>query len=148
MRILGIDPGLGGAMVVLENDQPIEWMRMPTYKIGKSNLVNAAAVAAFVKNCEVDFAIIESVHAMPGQGVTSMFTFGHACGTIMGVLGALEIRVSKITPQQWKKSLGLFGKNKDAARARALEFWPHWRVLDKKGEGQAMADAALMARVA
>ena len=148
MRILGIDPGLSGALVILEDTQPIEWMRMPTYIVGKSNRVNGAAVADFIKQTNVDFTIIELVHAMPGQGVTSMFTFGHACGTVMGVLAASEITVISITPQEWKKRARLIGKDKDAARSRALELWPHWRVLDKKGEGQAMADAALIARVA
>jgi crossover junction endodeoxyribonuclease RuvC len=132
--------------VILEDTQPIEWMRMPTYMVGKSNRVNGAAVASFIS--KIDRAVIELVHAMPGQGVTSMFTFGHACGTVFGVLAALEIPVSGITPQEWKKRAGLIGKDKDAARSKALELWPHWRVLDKKGEGQAMADAALMARVA
>jgi crossover junction endodeoxyribonuclease RuvC len=147
MRILGIDPGLSGALVILEDCQPIEWMRMPTYIVGKSNRVNGAAVASFINKSKIDRAVIELVHSFPGQGVTSMFTFGHACGTIMGVLSALEIPVSVITPQEWKKRAGLIGKDKDASRSKALELWPHWRVLDKKGEGQAMADAALMARV-
>jgi len=147
MRILGIDPGLSGALVILDDGQAIEWMRMPTYIVGKSNRVNGAAVASFINKSKIDRAVIELVHSFPGQGVTSMFTFGHACGTIMGVLSALEIPVSVITPQEWKKRAGLIGKDKDASRSKALELWPHWRVLDKKGEGQAMADAALMARV-
>ena len=145
MRILGIDPGLSGALVILEDTQPIEWIRMPTYIVGKSNRVNGAAVASFINKSKIDRAVIELVHSFPGQGVTSMFTFGHACGTVMGVLAALEIPVSGITPQEWKKRAGLIGKDKDAARSKALELWPHWRVLDKKVEGQAMADAALIA---
>ena len=148
MRILGIDPGLSGALVILDDGQPIEWMRMPTYMVGKSNRVNGAAVSSFINKSKIDRAVIELVHSFPGQGVTSMFTFGHACGTVMGVLSALEIPVSVITPQEWKKRANLIGKDKDAARSRALELWPHWRALDKKGEGQAMADAALIARVA
>jgi crossover junction endodeoxyribonuclease RuvC len=145
MKILGIDPGLTGALVILDNKNPIEWMRMPVYMVGKSNRVNAAALAAFINDAGVDSAVIEQVGAMPGQGVTSMFTFGHACGTIMGVLGAIGIPHSLVTPQAWKKQAGIIGKDKDASRSRALQLWPHWRSLDKKGEGQAMADAALMA---
>jgi crossover junction endodeoxyribonuclease RuvC len=145
MKILGIDPGLAGALVILDNKNPIEWMRMPVYMVGKSNRVNAAALAAFINDAGVDSAVIEQVGAMPGQGVTSMFTFGHACGTIMGVLGAIGIPHSLVTPQAWKKQAGIIGKDKDASRSRALQLWPHWRSLDKKGEGQAMADAALMA---
>jgi crossover junction endodeoxyribonuclease RuvC len=88
---------------------------------------------------------VEQVHAMPGQGVTSMFNFGHSCGTVMGVLGAMGLPCSLVTPQSWKKAAGLIGTDKDAARARAIQLWPKWRELDKKGKGQALADAALIA---
>ena len=37
-------------------------------------------------------------------------------------------------------------KDKDAARTRAIQLWPAWRDLDLKGKGQALADAALIAR--
>ena len=48
MRVLGIDPGASGALVILEDGQPIEWMAMPTMKSGLSTRVNAAAVTAFI----------------------------------------------------------------------------------------------------
>jgi crossover junction endodeoxyribonuclease RuvC len=83
---------------------------------------------------------------MPKQGVASSFNFGHNVGTIMGVLGALYIPHTLVTPQAWKKAAGLIGTDKDAARARALQLWPTWRDLDKKAKGQALADAALIAR--
>lgn len=75
-----------------------------------------------------------------------MFTFGHAAGAIAGVLAALRIPATYITPQRWKKAAGLIGKDKDAARSRAIQLWPRWAALGKKGEGQALADAALIAR--
>ena len=82
---------------------------------------------------------------MPGQGVSSMFAFGRAAGAVDGVLGALGVPVTYLTPQAWKRAAGLIGKDKDAARGRAVQIWPAWRALDKKGEGQALADAALIA---
>jgi crossover junction endodeoxyribonuclease RuvC len=146
MNILGIDPGLSGAFVVLEDGVPIEWGVMPTVVEGSSKRINASSLAAIWRNTKIDVAFIENVGAMPGQGVTSMFTFGHATGTVRGVLGALEIPVRLVTPQAWKKYVGLLNKDKDAARSLAIQMWPEWRVLDKKGEGQALADAALIAR--
>ena len=146
MRILGVDPGLSGAYVLLENRVPIEWGVMPTMMEGKSNRINASALASQWRNARIDLAFLEQVGAMPGQGVTSMFTFGHATGTVRGVLGALEIPTRLVTPQAWKKHVGLLNKDKDAARSLAIQLWPDWRVLDKKGEGQALADAALIAR--
>ena len=145
MRVLGIDPGLSGAFVVLDGKEVIEWGLMPTMVEGSNNRVNGAALASLWRFLNIDIAYMEQIGARPGQGVTSMFTFGHAAGTVRGVLGALEIPVRMVTPQAWKKHVSLLNKDKDAARSLAIQLWPQWRDLDKKGQGQALADAALIA---
>ena len=145
--IIGIDPGASGALVILENDIPIEWSIMPTYKVGSATRVNAAEVAIFMdRGIEIEHVYVELVHAMPSQGVTSMFNFGHSCGTVMGVIATLGYAHTMVTPQAWKKAAGLMGTDKDAARARAIQLWPSWTDLSAKGKGQALADAALIAR--
>lgn len=146
MRVVGVDPGASGAIVLLDNDVPIEWTLMPTMKVGSATRVNAAALAKWFEDSQAEHVFIEQVGAMPGQGVTSMFNFGHSCGTVMGVVAALVIPHTMVTPQAWKKAAGLIGTDKDAARSRAIQMWPYWRELDKKGAGQALADAALIAR--
>ncbi len=118
---------------------------MPTLKDGKSTRVNAAALAAELRGAGVEHAYVELVGAMPGQGAASMFSFGHAAGVVSGVLGGLQMPVTFITPQAWKKHFSLIGKDKDAARTRAIQRWPAWRDLDTKARGQALADAALLA---
>jgi len=145
-RLIGVDPGVSGAIVMLEDGVPIEWMAMPTMKVGSATRVNASALAEFLKDSYGDHVYIEQVGAMPGQGVSSMFSFGHSTGTVMGVLGAIGIPHTLVTPQAWKKAAGLIGKDKDAARSRAIQLWPDWREMDLKGRGQALADAALIAR--
>jgi len=146
---IGIDPGLSGAIVVLENDLPTEWYRMPTMKTGSANRVNASALASIIRRTIYDDeetrAYVELVSSMPGQGVASMFSFGHSAGVIQGVLGAYRMPVRMVTPQSWKKRAGLIGKDKEAARTLAIQMWPNWRDLDKKGAGQAFADAAFIA---
>ena len=147
---IGIDPGLSGAIVVLQGGSPVEWHRMPTMKTGSANRVNASALAAIIRPYlyldKPVHACVELVSSMPGQGVASMFSFGHSAGVIQGVLGAFEIPVTMVTPSQWKKRAGLVGQDKDASRTLAIQMWPSWRELDKKGAGQALADAALIAR--
>jgi len=149
MRKIGIDPGVSGAIVVLYNGHPAESYRMPVMKIGSTSRVNASALAAMIRPYSSSLVptevYVEQVGAMPGQGVSSMFSFGHSCGVVAGVLGAFEIRVELVTPQAWKKRAGLIGSDKDASRSRAIQMWPEWRELDKKGAGQALADAALIA---
>jgi len=149
MLKIGIDPGLSGAIVILENNVPIDSHRMPTMKLGSANRVNAVALAYIIKAYFTSYeeikVYVELVSSMPGNGVASMFSFGHSAGVIQGVLGAFKIPVIMVTPQTWKKRAGLVGQNKDASRTKAIQMWPSWRELDKKGVGQAYADAAFIA---
>lgn len=147
--VIGIDPGCTGAIAILQSaacPHPIEWLQMPTVKVGKSSRVNAAAVQAFLEDFDCGHAYIEQVHSMPAQGVSSVFTFGHAAGVVEGVVAAMRIPYTLVTPQAWKKRAGLIGTDKDAARSRAIQLWPNVRDLDPKGKGQALADALLIAR--
>lgn len=147
--IIGIDPGVSGAIVLLDDKlQPVEWLRMPVMKEGKSSRVNAAELVREIDAWRFSHdltAYVESVHAFRGQGVTSCFNFGHSAGVIAGVLAALEIPTVMVTPQKWKKRASLIGTEKDAARSKAILRWPKWRELDKIGAGQAYADAAFIA---
>ena len=92
---IGIDPGVTGAVVVLAGEKIAAAQLMPSLKIGKSSRVNGAALAAFLRpwlNAGTALhAYLEQVHAMPGQGVTSMFTFGHSAGVAEGILLGLGI---------------------------------------------------------
>lgn len=147
--LIGVDPGIGGGIVILQSrtcPTPIEWCRMPVLKVGKSSRVDCAALARYLCDYDSGEAFIEQVHAMPLNGSVSSFTFGHAAGAVEGVMAALMIPVTLVTPQSWKKRAGLIGKDKDASRSRAIQMWPRWDALGKKGEGQALADAALIAR--
>lgn len=146
--LLGIDPGCSGALVLLHPETLSVWThhRMPVVKVGKSTRVNGAALAAWLRDLPACHAYLEAVHAMPKQGVTSVFTFGHAAGVVEGLLQGVGIPYTLVPPQTWKKRAGLIGQDKDAARSRAVQLWPEWRTLDAKDAGQALADAALIAR--
>lgn len=145
--ILGIDPGCSGALVIVtEQGGYIDHLPMPTIKVGTKSRVNGAAVAAWVQQYGITHAYLEQVGAMPGQGTASMFTFGHAAGVAEGILQGLNIPYTLVTPQAWKKSAGLIGSDKDAARSRAIQLYPELRALDAKAKGQAIADALLIAR--
>ncbi len=147
---IGIDPGATGAIVIMDDQfRLVEWAPMPVMKVGSATRVNGAEVTSILLG--YDFvhcsAYLEQVGARPGQGVSSMFNFGHSAGTVAGVLAAMNIPVTLVTPQVWKKRAGIAaGSDKDAARSRAIQLWPAWRDLALKGKGQALADAALIAR--
>lgn len=145
--VLGIDPGCSGALVLITGQGAyIDHLAMPTIKVGTKSRVNGAAVSAWVRQYGITHAYLEQVGAMPGQGTASMFTFGHAAGVAEGILQGLNIPYTLVTPQAWKKSAGLIGSDKDAARSRAIQLYPGLRALDAKAKGQAIADALLIAR--
>lgn len=147
---VGIDPGCSGALVAIHSDGTyVDHVNMPTLKQGSSNRVNGAAVVAWLLNFRVrgiEHAFLELVHSMPGQGTSSTFSFGHSAGVIEGILQGSHIPYTLVTPQSWKKSAGLIGSDKDAARSRAIQLYPSLRALDAKAKGQAIADALLIAR--
>lgn len=147
--IIGIDPGSSGAVVVMAADMGyVAHLNMPNIKVGTKSRVNGAAVAAFLREhvTPASHAYLEQVGAMPGQGVSSMFTFGHAAGVVEGLLQGLGVPYTLVTPQAWKRRAGLIGSDKDSARSRAIQLYPGVRILDLKGKGQAVADAILIAR--
>lgn len=148
--IIGIDPGVSGAIVIMGNNgHYLDHLLMPVIKVGSKSRVSGAAVHRFISEWVEDMqahCYLEQVGAMPGQGVSSMFSFGHAAGLVEGVITGLGIPLTLVTPQAWKKHAGLIGQDKDASRSRAVQLFPEIRALEQKGKGQAIADALLIAR--
>ena len=94
--------------------------------------------------CQQDVTIVlEKVHAMPKQGVSSVFKFGVAYGAIKAVAHRFMREIHNPTPQAWKKFHGLIGTEKDASRVLARSIWPEAQLHLKKHHGR--ADALLLA---
>lgn len=152
MIIIGVDPGISGAISILENKKIIEVHDTPTMIDGKKNKrqINGAQVANIIKkklndNKEV-VVVVEHVNAMPGQGVTSMFNFGQSFGVIKGICAALNLPIYFVRPSKWKKHFNLINTNKDASRTKAIELYPkNSSDLTRKKDGN-RADAILIAR--
>jgi crossover junction endodeoxyribonuclease RuvC len=47
------------------------------------------------------------------------------CGIIQGVIGALQIPMTLVSPPKWKAFFNLINHDKEAARQRAIQLWPH-----------------------
>ena len=138
MIIFGIDPGVSGAISILENKKVIEVFDMPTMIDGKKNKrqINSAQVTNIFKerlnnNKEV-VVVVEHVNAMPGQGVTSMFNFGQSFGVIKGVCAALSLPIYFVRPTKWKKHFNLIKTNKDASRTKVIEIFDMPTMIDGK----------------
>jgi len=149
---IGIDPGQTGGLACVSSDGALLWaISMPAIS-GEVDAVSLANILAHIIENEAKHhpikVAIEQVHSMPRQGVSSSFKFGKNFGIAIGVVAALQLPLHRITPQQWKKQFVLIGKDKDASRGKATEFWPtmssNWKF--KKDNG--VSDAALIAECA
>ncbi len=154
MIIIGIDPGVSGAISILENKKVIEVFDMPTMIDGKKNKkqVNGSQVTNIIKeklnnnNGQEIIAVVEHVNAMPGQGVTSMFNFGQSFGVIKGVCSALSLPIYFVRPTKWKKHFNLIKTNKDASRTKVIEVYPEISNKLSRKKDSNKADAILIAR--
>ena len=152
MIIVGIDPGVSGAICFLLKGKIVALYDMPTMVDGKKNKkqVNGAEITNILNNemiRDTDIkVVIEQVSAMPGQGVTSMFNFGQSFGVLKGICAALKIPVHFVRPAKWKKHFNLINSEKDASRTKVIEAFPYISSqLSKKKDGN-KADAILIAR--
>ena len=114
MNLVAVDPGLKGGIAALHGDGSITAVPMPV--AGKG--LDLAAIAGIIRDNAPAWIIVEKVGAMPGQGVTSMFTFGMGYGAVQGIAAALSVPVELVTPQRWKSTV-LHGTAKDKASAIA-----------------------------
>ncbi len=146
---VGIDPGLSGAVAFYNPmTEDVETITMPTLNsgTGSKRVVDELELAKLFDSRSniIKKVFVERVHAMPKQGVTSVFTFGVGFGILRGIIAANFLPVEYITPQKWKKELRVPAV-KDAARARANEIFPkyadQWNL--KKWDGR--AEAAMIA---
>lgn len=166
MIIFGIDPGISGAICVLQckddkyERKIIEIYEMPTMIDGKKNKkqVNGAEVTNIFKkelinhnSMEVPYekiakVVVEHVTAMPGQGVTSMFNFGQSFGVIKGISAALKLPIYFVRPVKWKKYFNLIRTNKDASRTKVIEIFPHISSKISRKKDSNKADSILIAK--
>ena len=152
MKIIGIDPGLSGAIVILENNKVLKLFEMPVMAEGKKNkrqLNSARLVNIFKENSsnnEEVAVVVEQVNAMPGQGVTSMFNFGQSFGAIKGVCAALNLPIFFVRPSKWKKHFELINSSKDASRTKVIEMYPKLSNQLTKKKDVNKSDAILIAR--
>ncbi len=152
MKVIGIDPGLNGAIAVLKDNKVKEIFDVPVMPEGKKNKrqLNSAQLVKLLKEIiseeEEVVVIVENVSAMPGQGVTSMFNFGQTFGAIKGICAALGLPIFFVRPAKWKKHFDLINSSKDASRTKAIEMYPSISDQLSKKKDVNKSDAILIAR--
>jgi hypothetical protein len=106
MLYIGIDPGESGGVCILDKNGNV----VSIEKCGDTELEMSNILKKYSR--ELCVGMLEKVHAFPGQGVVSVFSFGKNFGTWLGILSALEIPYYEVTPQKWMKYFGSMPKDK------------------------------------
>ena len=147
MIVMSIDPGLSGAIAVFDGESLLCIIDTPTHELTRNNKtkrqISAVGLAAIFREYKPAHVIVEKVSAMPGQGVTSMFSFGRSFGLIEGIVAAFEIPATYVMPSVWTKGIGR-GAGKDASRARACELYPSHQKQFARVKDDGRADAVLI----
>jgi hypothetical protein len=133
VKYLGCDPGMSGAVVVLDSAGVAMFIK---------NAETESDLAQFISDCgdHSCFGYIERVSAMPKQGVSSTFKFGVSFGFLRGCLISSGIPFEEVTPRKWQAAMGcLSGGDKNVTKARAQQLFPQIKVI------HAIADALLIA---
>jgi len=147
--ILGIDPGLSGALAFYDTEaNTIDVIDMPCVELMRNKKlkreVSANMLAEHLDGRAVAGAFLERVNAMPGQGVSSVFSFGRSAGVVEGVVAACRIPLTLVIPQTWQKVMNV-RDGKDASRERAMQLFPASADLFARKKDDGRSDAALIA---
>jgi crossover junction endodeoxyribonuclease RuvC len=134
---IGIDPGVGGGVAVIENGYIEAFNCHDTVK-DMADYINKHRW-----DCINMFCVIEKVHSMPKQGVVSTFTFGKNYGQWLGILASNGVPYKEVTPQTWMKYYGAMPKDKPKRKKYlkhlAQSLYPNIKITLKT------ADAVLIA---
>lgn len=143
---LGIDPGLSGAVAALDlPNQRFVALPIPTFEVSGKRSIDDRALFDWLKDYDhADEAMLEHVHAFPGQGVVSMFNFGTAFGACRMGLAAIGVPYRLIKPAVWKSALAV-PADKDGARMRATQLMPWAAAAWSRKKDHNVAEAALLA---
>jgi hypothetical protein len=149
MRVLGVDPGLHGALAILDGRDIVQFCAMPL----REGKIDAQALHSIVGQEELDLIVLEDAHSRPGEGVKSTFTSGLGYGRVMTILELMGVPMERPTPQKWQSTIaritGLSGGDdpKVRALAQARALWPRQDFVlpgcRKQHDG--VVDACLMA---
>lgn len=146
--ILGIDPGLSGALALVDavSGELVALFDMPVFSLSSGHKIDEYKLARLVDEFgpRVIEAWVEQITPRPGQGVVGVKTSAVGYGLVRGVVVANFIPLHDVAPASWKRAMKVSG-DKDEARQAATSYFPksadRWPL--KKHDGR--AEAALIA---
>lgn len=129
--ILAIDPGQKGAFAWIGTDGVCHFENMPGTPYEILELVRRVKAESAVEVCYLE----DVGYGMPGQSSSATAKFARHNGHLEMALMAEGIRIVRLTPQKWERSLG-FGLSKGFTKVewkrklkqRSQELYPQFKV--------------------
>lgn len=146
--VLGIDPGLSGAVAVVDGDKNlIAVFDMPVVVTKTKRKLDVFKLALQIETYadRIALTLIEDVGPMSGkEGVVGMFNFGLVTGMCHGICASLMLPIHLVKPAVWKTALGL-GRDKNESRFLAQRQFPEMKAHFERKKDDGRAEAALLA---
>lgn len=142
MTIIGIDPGLSGAIAEIdEKGKIIQLIDMPVISYKKGEKVrrdyDVGFIRAFFNTIQKKIVFIEKMQSMPpGFRVQASFSLGECQGIFRGMFSAFGIGYEFILPKEWKKHFQITrakGDGKAQAFQIASRLFPEAKMKTEKG---------------
>jgi crossover junction endodeoxyribonuclease RuvC len=148
MIILGIDPGITGAVAAIDRAGWPQIYDLPTTPLPGAGLVRRRIdgralieiLRALVPPGEVAQVHVEQVGAMGGKNnaTQTVFSLGRTLGAIEALCEAARWPIAMVQPKAWKEFYGL-GKDKGAALELARRLYPDAPLPRMKDHNRAEA---------
>lgn len=137
----GVDPGASGSIcAVNENCYPVLTFAL---KDRTDDDIKEALEMVMAAERPMN-GVLERVHAMPKQGVSSTFKFGASFGALRSHMTWAGIRRELVSPHKWQQSLGCLSRgDKNVTKRKAQEMFPTVRVTHAIADGLLLAVYAL-----
>jgi crossover junction endodeoxyribonuclease RuvC len=160
LNIVGIDNGLKGAIVVIdESFRLVDYRDTPTLNLGKKGKTKSEFATAemgkilrdFTNSAKRTMIWLEQAQAMPKQGLSSTFKTGRGFGLWEGICIGLGLRYDIVHPATWTKTVLKdmpAGEPKARSMAKCQRLFPDLPLTKPRGSVLSLdgrADAALIA---
>lgn len=142
MKVVGVDPGVTGAIALHDKGELAALDDMPVF----DGRVDGAGVAELLRKMQPDCVFIEQSHAMPLNGRIASFSLGMNTGIVIGVVQSLSHPLFRITPAKWKSKMGVTRLDKNGIRGIVREMYPDWASCFARVKDHNRAEAVLISR--
>ena len=142
MIIVGIDPGVTGALAVHENGVLTNVEDLPVL----DGRIDGKALSDLLIDVSAHAIYLEDTHAMPKNGSIASYSLGLNTGIIVGVVQSLSHPLVRVRPATWKTKMSVTRLDKNGIRGVVRELYPSWADTFKRVMDHNRAEAVLISR--